>query len=69
MTKSERITSIVLASILLLTIINSTWFFLGIAKVSVVQWIVFNACAPAGIAFTQHYCQEYVQEVMKYLGL
>lgn len=51
MTKAERIISIILAGILLLTIINSTWFFLGIAKVSIIQWIVFNACAPSGIAF------------------
>ncbi|MDR2919608.1 MAG: hypothetical protein LBV72_09640 [Tannerella sp.] len=51
MTKAERIISITLAGILLLTIINSAWFFLGIAKVSIIQWIVFNACAPSGIAF------------------
>ena len=51
MTKSERITSIALAAILLLTIINSTWYFLGIARVSIIQWLVFNACAPSGIAF------------------
>lgn len=51
MTKTERITSIILAVILLLTVANSTWYFLGIAKVSVVQWIVFNACAPSSIAF------------------
>ncbi|MDR2911411.1 MAG: hypothetical protein LBV47_08660 [Bacteroidales bacterium] len=49
MTKSERVTSITLAFILLLTVINSTWYFLGIAKVSFVQWIVFNACAPSSI--------------------
>jgi|AGTN01.1.fsa_nt_gi hypothetical protein len=51
MTKTERIVSIILASILLLTIVNSTWYFLGIAKVSVVQWIVFNACAPSSLAY------------------
>jgi len=51
MTKTERITSIILAVILLLTVANSTWYFLGIAKMSVIQWIVFNACAPSSIAF------------------
>lgn len=51
MTKSERITGFILASILLLTILNSTWYFLGIAKVNIMQWIVFNACAPSGIAY------------------
>lgn len=51
MTKAERIISIILVGILFLTIINSTWFFLGIAKVSIIQWLVFNACAPSGIVF------------------
>ncbi len=51
MTKTERTTSIVLAIILLLTVINSTWYFLGIAGVSLVQWIVFNACAPSSLLF------------------
>lgn len=51
MKKSERVTSIIFAVLLLLTVINSTWYFLGIAKVSVVQWIVFNACAPSSIAY------------------
>lgn len=51
MTKTERVTSVILAVILLLTVANSTWYFLGIAKVSVVQWLVFNACAPSSIAF------------------
>ena len=51
MTKSERITSIILAIILLLNVMNSSWYFLGIAKVSVIQWIVFNACAPSSIAY------------------
>lgn len=26
--------------------LNSTWFFLGMAKVSLIEWIFFNACAP-----------------------
>jgi len=51
MTKSEKITGIVLAVILLITVINSTWYFLGIARVSFIQWIVFNACAPSSLAY------------------
>ncbi len=51
MTKRERITSIILASLLLLTVMNSTWYFLGIAKISVLQWLVFNACAPSSIVY------------------
>ncbi len=51
MTKTERITSIILATLLLLTVINSTWYFLGMAKVSVLQWLVFNACAPSSIVY------------------
>lgn len=51
MTKSERITGIILASILFLTIVNSIWYFLGVARVGVVQWLVFNACAPSSIVY------------------
>lgn len=51
MTKKERITGIVLASILLLTVINSTYYFLGIVRVNLLEWIVLNACAPSSIAF------------------
>lgn len=51
MIKTERVTSIILASVLLLTIVNSTWYFLGIAKVSIIQWGVFNACAPSSISY------------------
>jgi len=34
-----------------LSAINSTWFFLGMAKVSLIEWIIFNACAPSIILF------------------
>lgn len=41
----------VLAVILLLVTINSTYFFLGVTKVKPIEWIVFNACAPSNIAY------------------
>jgi hypothetical protein len=37
---------IIIAILNLLASLNSTWFFLGMAKVSFVEWIFFNACAP-----------------------
>lgn len=51
MTKKERITFLILNGILLLTILNSSWFFLCVAKVNITQWIVFNACAPSSIIY------------------
>ena len=42
---------IILASLLLLATLNSTYFFLGLRKVSIVEWIVFNACAPSSITY------------------
>jgi hypothetical protein len=50
MNKTERIIGLVLNTLLLLMVLNSTYFFLAIAKVSVLQWIVFNACAPSSLA-------------------
>ncbi|MDP4276175.1 MAG: hypothetical protein Q8914_00945 [Bacteroidota bacterium] len=51
MTKAERLTGIILACLLFLMTLNSTWYFLGVAKVSVLQWLVFNACAPSSVAY------------------
>lgn len=43
--------SIILAVLLLISVINSTYFFLVISKVRTIEWIVFNACAPSSIVF------------------
>lgn len=42
---------IILAVLLLLVTANSMYYFFGVAKVSFVQWAVFNACAPSSLAF------------------
>lgn len=49
--KKLLITGIVLAILLLLVTVNSTYFFLGIRKVKFIEWLVFNACAPSSISF------------------
>jgi hypothetical protein len=41
----------VLAILLFLVTLNSTYFFLSVSKVSIIEWIVFNACAPSSIAY------------------
>ena len=40
-----------LAVMLALVTLNSTYFFLGVSKVKLVEWLVFNACAPLSIAY------------------
>ena len=42
---------IILAVLLLLATIQSTFFFLVVMKVKCIEWIVFNACAPSNITF------------------
>ncbi|OGP54376.1 MAG: hypothetical protein A2Y65_09275 [Deltaproteobacteria bacterium RBG_13_52_11] len=42
---------IILAVLLLLVTIQSTFFFLGALRVNFIEWIVFNACAPSNITF------------------
>lgn len=66
---SERIISIILAVMLLLTVINSTWFFLGIAKVSFIQWTVFNACAPSSIVYLTGLLLFYLRSDRKWLAI
>jgi hypothetical protein len=46
-----HITGIILAILLLLATMQSTFFFLVIMKTKCVEWIAFNACAPANITF------------------
>jgi len=45
------ILGIILAGLLLLTTLNSTYFFLVLSKVRFLEWIVFNACAPSSIVY------------------
>lgn len=42
---------IALAVLLLLTTINSMYYFFIIAKATGLEWLVFNACAPSNIAY------------------
>ena len=42
---------IVIATLNLLAALNSTYFFLVMAKASFIEWIFFNACAPSVILF------------------
>lgn len=37
---------IIIAALNALASLNSSWFFLWMAKVSFIEWIFFNACAP-----------------------
>lgn len=46
-----RILGIILACLLLLVTLNSTYFFLGMRKVGFIEWIAFNACAPASFTY------------------
>jgi len=40
-----------LAALLFLSTANSTHYFLNVMKVSPLEWLVFNACAPSNIAY------------------
>lgn len=49
--KSERIAGLVLASLLLLVTLGSTFYFLATLHVSVTDWLAFNACAPTSYLY------------------
>jgi hypothetical protein len=42
---------VILAILLLLVTIQGTFYYLGRLKVKMIEWIVFNACAPSNITF------------------
>ncbi len=47
----KQITGYLLASLLLLTLLNSAYFFLQVAKFGIVDWLAFNACSLSIIAY------------------
>lgn len=49
--KTEKTTGIILAGLLFLTTLSSTFFFLGVLKVSLIEWISFNACSPCNFLY------------------
>lgn len=51
LSKSEKTIGFVLASLLFLITISSTFFFLVKLKVSFLDWIAFNACSPTSYLY------------------
>lgn len=51
MYNNKPIIGTILAILLLLVTINSTIYFLTNLKVSPLEWVVFNACAPSNILY------------------
>lgn len=46
LTRIEKTAGIILAALLFVFTVSSTFFFLGELKVSVIEWISFNSCSP-----------------------
>ena len=51
MTKTEKITGIVLAILLLLLTLSGSGYFFFTLKVNFVQWLVYNACSPSSLVY------------------
>lgn len=51
LTKKEKITGVILAGLLFLITLSSTFFFLGKLKISLVQWVAFNSCSPTSFLY------------------
>ncbi|NDV56876.1 hypothetical protein [Bacteroides sp. 519] len=51
LTKKEKIIGVILAGLLFLITLSSTFFFLGKLKISVVQWVAFNSCSPTSFLY------------------
>lgn len=47
----EKITGIVLAGLLFVVTLGSTYFFLGDLKVNISQWVFINACSPVSYLY------------------
>jgi hypothetical protein len=53
--KPLRIAGRIIAILNLLNILNSTWYFLAVAKFSPSAWLAFNACTPSVLLFLTGY--------------
>ena len=51
LSKKEKVIGIVLAALLFLITLSSTWFFLGQMKVSLPEWVVMNSCSPTSYLY------------------
>lgn len=69
LTRITRIAGIVLAVLLLLASINSTYFFLGMLKVKFIEWFVFNACAPSSVAYLIGLTAFFITKNKKWLAI
>ena len=51
LTKTEKITGIALAIVLLLLTLSGSGYFFFTLKVNFVQWLVYNACSPSSLVY------------------
>lgn len=51
LTKTEKITGIALAIILLLLTLSGSGYFFFTLKVNFVQWLAYNACSPSSLVY------------------
>ena len=51
LTKTEKITGIALAIVLLLLTLSGSAYFFFTLKVSFVQWLAYNACSPSSLVY------------------
>lgn len=67
MNSKNKIASSILAVLILLTILNSSYFFLGMLKLNLGEWLAFNACSLAGIVYL--ICLALYKKTKKYYQL
>ena len=51
LTKTEKITGIALAIVLLLLTLSGSGYFFFTLKVNFVQWLAYNACSPSSLVY------------------
>lgn len=67
LTKKEKITGVILAGLLFLITLSSTFFFLGKLKISLVQWVAFNSCSPTSFLYLLLFLVFFVKKNASYL--
>lgn len=69
LTKKERFIGIILAILILLTTLNSAYFFTGILNLNILEWLTFNACSFASIVYLICFILHLVRKNATYLAI
>ena len=69
LTRKERLIGIILTVLVLVTTLNSAYFFIGVLRFTILKWLAFNACSLASIVYLTCFVAYFIRKKTVYLTL